>query len=450
MALYDALTALPNRRHFYDCVAKAIACRKADAVSAMLLVDLHHFGEITGALGHGRGDCVLKEVGTRLQNALFAPDVVARLGGKQFAVFLPMLARTEDVDLVIRKIREALYPPITIDGVAIVVDAAIGVALYPEHGDDTETLLSRADIAMHTAKKYGIRYVIYDRQLHPHHPGRLALMGELRQAIERNELTLHYQPKIDLKSGALCGAEALLRWTHPQRGLIPPDEFIGAAEQTGLIHPLTQWVLRTATAQCGAWDRQGLKIPVAINLSACNLFDPALVDQVAQLAREHGVSPACLTVEITESALMADTARACAILLKLRALGVKIAVDDYGIGYSSLSYLRKLPVDRIKIDKSFVMHMLENEGDAAIVRSTIDLAHQLGLEIVAEGVETAEIYERLLAWGCDRAQGYYIGKPLPAGEFGRWLHGSRYSVAQDMCRRCHAMVVVNGPLEDRG
>jgi len=444
MASYDSLTALPNRNHLYVCVEKATHGRNADNnIFALLLIDLGHFSEITHVLGHDCGDSVLKEVGTRLQIALFAPDVVARLGGDRFGILLSRLARIDDVDVVIQKIREALYPTITIEGVSIMIDAAIGVALFPEHGDDAETLLSHADIAMHAAKKYGVCHVVYDRQMNPHNPRRLILMGELRQATEQNHLTLYYQPKINVRRGEVCGAEALVRWRHPERGLIPPDEFIGPAEQTGLIHPLTQWVLRTAISQCGAWGRQGLTMPIAINLSARNLFDPTLPDQVAQLVREQGVSPTCLTMEITESAIMTDTARAVDILLKLRAIGVKIAVDDYGIGYSSLSYLRKLPIDGIKIDKSFVMHMLENESDATIVRSTIELAHKLGLEIVAEGVESRGAYELLMAWGCDIAQGYYISKPLPVCEYGRWLHESPYIISRDMCHRCRAMVGVD-------
>lgn len=429
MAFFDTLTALPNRNNLHDCLRAAIrdaAPRRMPL--ALLLMDLNHFKEINDTLGHHRGDIVLGEVGKRIRGALFGPDIVARLGGDEFAVLLPRLGKAEDVDIVVRKIQDALYPPIMIEDVPIAVEAGIGVAIYPEHGEDPDSLLQRADVAMYVAKKTGSSYVVYNPSCDKHSPSRLALMAELRQAIEQNHLVLHYQPKVDLKRGRIAAAEALVRWMHPQRGMIPPDLFIGTAEQSGLIHPLSRRVLQMAMQQCRAWQREGLKIPLAVNLSPRNLFDQKLPDQIIQLLQEHGVPPDWLILEITEGAIMADPVRALEILLKLHEAGIQISIDDFGIGYSSLSYLRKLPVSRLKVDKSFVMQMMQNEGDAVIVRSVIDLGHNLGLEVVAEGVENKEIYDRLVELGCDIAQGYYLSKPAAIADFNRWLHESPWGL----------------------
>ena len=425
MAFYDTLTALPNRNNLYDRLRDAI---RKDAGQgkplSLLLMDLNHFKEINVTLGYSSGDLVLKDVGTRLRSVLFEPDMVACLGGDVFAVLLPHLARVEDVNLVVKKIQDALHAPILIEGLPIAIEASIGVALYPDHGADPDSLLQRADVAMYAAKRTGSSCIIYGPEHDQHSTAQLALMAELREAIERNHLTLHYQPTIELKNGKVSGAEALVRWMHPQRGLIPPDQFIGLAERTGLIHPLTQWVLQTAIHQCGAWKQAGLTMSLAVNLSARNLFDPKLPDQITQLLRRHNVTPDCLTVEITESAIMADPSQAVEILSRIHGLGIQISIDDFGVGYSSLSYLRKLPVDRLKVDKSFVINITQSEDDATIVRSTIELAHNLGLEVVAEGVESKGAYERLVELGCDTAQGYYISMPLPIGEFSNWLHES--------------------------
>lgn len=441
MAYYDTLTALPNRNNLYDRLREAI---RNDAGRgrplSLLLMDLDHFKEVNVTLGYSSGDLVLKEVGTRLRNVLFEPDVVACLGGDVFAVLLPHLARVEDVKLVVRKIQEALHAPVMIAGLPIAIEATIGVALYPDHGKDPESLLQRADVAMYAGKRTGSSFVIYGPEHDQHSAAQLALMAELREAIERNHLTLHYQPTIELKNGKVSGAEALVRWMHPQRGLIPPDQFIGLAERTGLIHPLTQWVLQTAIRQCGASKQAGFTMTLAVNLSARNLFDPELPDRVAELLRQHRVTPDCLAVEITESAIMVDPSRAVEILSKIHGLGIQISIDDFGAGYSSLSYLRKLPVDRLKVDKSFVINVTQSEDDAAIVRSTIELAHSLGLEVVAEGVESREAYDRLVEWGCDTAQGYYISKPLPIGEFTHWLNESLRGSSDEHRRRTPAVL----------
>lgn len=427
MAYYDTLTTLPNRNALRERLRNAISPdQNAGTPFALLLMDLNHFREINDTLGHHRGDLVLTEVGKRLRDAVSEPGVVARLGGDEFAVLLPGLPQAGDIKAVVDRIHRVLHPPIVIEGLPIAVEASVGVVLCPDHGQDPDTLLQRADVAMYAAKSTGGSHTVYHQRYDPHSTGRLSLMAELRQAIEKHDFTLHYQPKVDLKSGRVSGAEALVRWMHPRRGVIHPDQFIGPAERSGLIHPLTLWVLQAALRQCGAWRESGLTIPLSVNLSARNLFDPELPDKITQLLRDHAVASDCLLLEITESAIMADPSRAREILSKIHAIGVRISIDDFGIGYSSLSYLRRLPVDGLKVDKSFVTHMIQNHGDAVIVRSTIDLGHNLGLEVVAEGVENRETYDRLVGLGCDAAQGYYMGKPLTNTEFDRWLHESRW------------------------
>ena len=429
IAFYDTLTELPNRSLLYDRLLDSI--RRDDGKGrpmALLLMDLDRFKEVNNTLGHDCGDRLLQEVGRRLKGALFEGDVVARLGGDEFAVWLPKIADSKHIEWVIQKILESLTPPFMLENIPIVVEASIGVALYPDHGSDAETLFRRADVAMYQAKKSGIGYAVYSRDQDQYNPVRLALMGELRHAIEHDEMLLYYQPTIRLKDRMVAGVEALVRWKHPNRGMIPPDQFIGPAEQTGLIYPLTHWVLQTAMRQCGVWWRAGVEMPVSVNLSARNLSDAKLPGQVADLLRATGVSPDWMTFEITESAIMADPSRALEILTTIHETGVRLSIDDFGTGYSSLSYLRKLPVDRLKVDKSFVIHMTENEGDAKIVRSTIDLAHNLDLEVVAEGVETQEVLDRLTEMGCDAAQGYYMSKPIPANELTHWLKHSPWGL----------------------
>lgn len=427
MAFYDLLTELPNRNNLTEQLLKAIRSdNDAGRPMALILLDLDHFKEINDTLGHRHGDRLLKEVGIRLKNVLFAPDLVSRLSGDEFAVLLPRLSQKEDIEIVIQKIQRALQPPFVIEGLPIVIEASIGIALYPEHGNNPDSLLQRADVAMHAAKSSGSGPTFYLPELDRHSPRRLALMGELRQAIEENQLMLHYQPKVNLKPRRVFEVEALARWRHPQRGMVPPELFIGSAERTGLIHPLTHWVLKTAIRQGGAWRRAGLQIVVSVNLSARNLLDPMLSETVTGLLSASEVPPESIQFEITESAVMTDPARAQKTLDKLHAIGIRFSIDDFGVGYSSLGYLQKLPVDQIKIDKSFVMHMVQNEGDMKIVHSTIELAHNLGLKVVAEGVETEEILERLTKMGCDAAQGYFISRPLPVQELTRWLSDSSW------------------------
>jgi len=429
MAFYDTLTKLPNRNKLYDRLMNAIRTDAAEGKPmALLLMDLDHFKEINDTLGHHRGDLLLKELGSRFKSVLFEPDMVARLGGDEFAILLPKLAKVEDINVVIQKIQDALQPPFMIEGLPIAVEVSIGVALYPDHGENPDSLLQRADVAMYTAKETGSGYVIYDTKYDQHSPRRLALMGELRQAIDGNQLLLYYQPKIDLKTGHLMGVETLLRWIHPEHGMIPPDQFIILAEQTGLIQPLTRWVLEAAMHQCKTWHQAGMEVTVSVNLSARNLLDPEFPDWVAELLERQQVMPDWVILEITESAIMTDPERAMEILKRFNAMRLRLSIDDFGTGYSSLAYLKRLPVEEIKVDKSFVLDMLRNEDDALIVISIINLVHNLGRKVVAEGIENKETWDRLVVFGCDAAQGYYMGRPMPAAVLAQWLKESPWGL----------------------
>jgi predicted signal transduction protein with EAL and GGDEF domain len=343
-------------------------------------------------------------------------------------VLLPRLAESGHITTVVQKIRKALEEPFAIEKLPIAVEVSIGIAIYPDHGADAETLFQRADVAMYEAKRTGGGYAVYATELDHHSPRRLALMGALRQAIEQNQLRLHYQPKVSLTTGQAIGVEALVRWQHPEYGFIPPDQFIGPAEQTGLIGPLTQWVLNTALNSDRVWSQARKSLTVSMNLSARSLYDSRLPGQLEELMRIRGGSPERLELEITESAIMADPVRAMEILLKVHGMGIRFLIDDFGTGYSSLAYLKKLPVDAIKIDKAFVINMAKDPNDAVIVRSTIELGHNMGIKVVAEGVENQETYQRLIELGCDAAQGYYMGRPLPFADLNQWLDESPWGL----------------------
>ena len=430
-ALYDSLTDIPNRTLLHDRLRQALSAAQRTRTSlALLLIDLDHFKEINDTLGHARGDLVLKQVGPRIQAVLRQSDSVARLGGDEFAVLLPTVSNTDHAVLTAGKILQALQTPFPVEGLELEIGASIGIVLCPEHGTEAELLMQHADIAMYIAKQQGGGYAVYAPELDRHSPQKLTLMGELRHAIEHDELVLHYQPKLSLKSQSIIGVEALVRWQHPQRGMLYPDQFIPLAEQTGLMKPLSLWVINHALNQHTVWKRAGLDISMAINLSARNLHDSELPSLVGELLLRHQTPPGSLDLEITESAIMADPIRALEVLTRLSAMGVKLSIDDFGTGYSSLAYLKKLPVDTVKIDKSFVMDMTKDEGNALIVRSTIDLAHNLGVEVIAEGVEMHEAWVELSILGCDAAQGYYINRPIPAVEFITWLKGSPWELAK--------------------
>jgi len=420
-ALHDALTDLPNRILLRDRLQQAIlAGQREGNPLALLIMDLNRFREVNDTLGHHYGDLLLKQIGPRLKEILRTTATVARLGGDEFAVLLPS-ARAEGAIVVSEKILKALERPFSLEGQTVDVGASIGIALFPEHGSETDLLIQHAEVAMYAAKQSGSGHAVYASERDPHTTRRLALLSGLRQAIEQNQLYLLYQPKIDLCTGRPLGVEALARWQHPDLGPVAPDQFIPLAEQTGLIKPLTLWVLDAALRQCRVWREEGLEVRVAVNLSARNLQDPHLCQEVAWLLEAHDLPADLLELEITESVLMADPVRAMEILSELNGKGVHLAIDDFGTGYSSLGYLKRLPAAVIKIDKSFVKGLAKDEDDALIVRSTIDLAHNLGRKVVAEGVESKEILEVLASLGCDAAQGYYFSRPIPGDELYRWF-----------------------------
>jgi diguanylate cyclase (GGDEF)-like protein len=406
----------------HDRLQHAIRAAQRDRGSAALLImDLDRFKEVNDTFGHQYGDLLLEQLGRRLGGALRESDTVARLGGDEFAVLLPA-ASAELARQAADRLLAVLEEPFALGGLQLEIGASIGIALSPEHGTDADTLLRRADVAMYVAKRAGTGPVVYSAEQDQHSPSRLALVGELRRAIEHDELSLVYQPKVDYQSGRVNCVEALVRWEHPRHGLLGPDQFLPIAEQTGLIRPLARWVLEAALREAHRWFKAGLDISVAVNLSMRNLHDPQITDTIHELLGRCDVPPGRLLIEITESSLMADAARAMDVLTQLRGMGIGISIDDFGTGYSSLAYLKRLPVDELKIDRSFVSHMALDENDAAIVRSTIGLAHDLGLTVVAEGVEDQAAWDMLSGLGCDIAQGYFVSRPMPAADLARWLN----------------------------
>jgi diguanylate cyclase (GGDEF)-like protein len=422
LALRDPLTELPNRVLLRERAQQAIrAARRSGSRVAVMVVDLDRFRVINDALGHEAGDSLLTKIGSRLQTALRETDTVARLGADEFAVLLPEVADAPAVALTAERLLKTLEFPFPVGGVSVEVEASIGIAMYPEHGEDVDGLIQRADMAMYVAKDAGTGHELYVEERDRYSPDRLALLSELRGAIQRGELILHYQPKADLRSGRVVGMEGLVRWEHPERGLLLSDDFVPLAEPTGLIGPLTRHVIDQALQECRSWRDQGIDIHVAVNLSPRNLEDARLPDLVARSLDRWGLEPDALVLEITESAILQEPIKALQVVTSLAGMGVRLMIDDFGTGYSSLAYLRRLPVSALKIDKSFVMGMLREENDAVIVRSTIDLGRNLGLEVVAEGVESAELWTRLSALGCDVAQGFHLSMPLPPEHVPRWM-----------------------------
>jgi diguanylate cyclase (GGDEF)-like protein len=422
LALHDPLTNLPNRTLFHDRAGQAVrAARRTGSRVALMILDLDRFKEVNDTLGHHNGDLLLNEIGPRLRTVLRDSDSVARLGGDEFGVLLPTIGSGDDALAVAQKIREALHEPVTIDGINLDLAATLGIAVYPDHGTDVETLLQRADVAMYVAKGDHSGCELYRAERDEYSPARLALVGDLRRAIDEHELVLHYQPKAELHGGRVVGVEALVRWHHPERGLLYPDEFVPLAERTGLIKDLTLTVLEQALRQLRAWQDDGLDLSVSVNLSARDLLDAELPATIARLLHRYGVAPDRLELEITESVILADPMKARLVLNRLDAMGVDLAIDDFGSGYSSLVYLRRLPVRQIKIDRAFVMNMERDENDAVIVRSTIDLGRNLGLQVVAEGVESEAIWSDLARLRCDLAQGYYLSRPVPPDALAEWI-----------------------------
>lgn len=422
LAYTDTLTGLSNRAHFIERLASALAATgREGAPLAVVLLDLDRFRYVNDSLGHPIGDQVLCEVARRLVTALREADTVARLGGDEFAILLPT-ATPAAARKVVNKLLLALEAPMDIEGQLVDIHGSFGIATSPEHGADPTTLMRCADVAMYKAKEGNQGFAEYDTRYDENTLDRLSLMSELREAVDNNQLVLYYQPKIDLKRDDSHAVEALVRWVHPRRGLVPPDHFIPFAEHTGYIREITRWVLREGVRQCGAWQRAGLDISVSINLSARDLMNAELPVYFTALLETHGCRPDRICLEITESAVFDDPYHALENLKRLEATGCKLALDDYGTGYSSLSYLKRMPVGEMKIDRSFVQNMVNDPSDTVIVRSTIDLAHNLGLRVVAEGVESAAILSQLCLLGCDQAQGYHFSRPLSAADFETWLH----------------------------
>jgi diguanylate cyclase (GGDEF)-like protein len=421
-SLHDALTGLPNRKLLLHRAREGIEeSARTGRSLALFLLDLDRFKEINDTLGHQVGDSLLQLVGRRLQSEVRPGDTVVRLGGDEFALLLPDVPDLAAARDVAERMRAALIEPFRHDGMSFELEGSLGIALHPDHGHDFETLMQRADVAMYVAKERGTGIEIYSPESDRHSAVRLGMLGELRHALESGELELHYQPKADLRTGDIVGVEALLRWRHPQRGLVPPDEFIPVAEQTGLMRQITRFVVDRALEQAEDWWRRGLRLPIAVNVSARDLYDRGFADVLQERVEQHGVPARVLQLEVTESVLMSDPARAASTLRAIAGLGVGVSLDDFGTGYSSLVHLKRLPVSEIKIDRSFVQRMDVNEDDAAIVRSIIELAGALGMRVVAEGVETAESWDRLAAYGCDAAQGWYLAKAMPAPEATAWL-----------------------------
>ena len=420
-ALHDELTGLPNRRHFHQRAAAAIrsSARGGDRIAIMLL-DLDRFKDINDTLGHHSGDRVLREIGRRLEAMSPPRGCIARLGGDEFALLAPLEDSADPPGVLAGRLCEALDQPFTLDGFKLHIGASIGIAVCPDHGADIDTLLQLADVAMYAAKEHRTAFEFYSTDRDHNSRRRLAIQGELRDAMATGQLSLHYQPKVDMATNELAGVEALVRWDHPVHGALAPSEFVPLAEHSGLIQPLTKYVISEALIQLQRWRAAGLDINVAVNLSAQSLQDLQLPTEIGFLLRSSGVPAEALTLELTESSIMADAPRAMRVLNGLHDMGIRLAIDDFGTGYSSLSYLRQLPVNELKIDQSFVKGAITNPHDAIIIRSTVELGRNLGLVIVAEGVEQPSHWDLLADLGCDCAQGFFVGHPLPADKLLPW------------------------------
>jgi diguanylate cyclase (GGDEF)-like protein len=425
-ALHDMLTGLPNRAYFYERTDDALTTAPVDVLTAVLLFDLDRFKEINDTMGHKYGDRVLIEVGPRVRTVLRVGDTLARLGGDEFCVLLPRVAGEPDAVRVAERIISVLEEPIDVDGHNLGIEASCGISLAPAHGNTADLLLQRADVAMYVAKESQDSVMVYSEDLNVNTPARLSLLGDLRNAVSGNQFVLHYQPKASMMSHRVLGAEALIRWQHPTLGLLYPDRFIPEAERTGLIEPMTEWVLNEALCQCRRWlddddPVDPLELSIAVNLSARSLLDVSLPEMVGLALSQWAVPPHLLDLEITETIIMTDPKRARRVLTELAEMGVTLSIDDFGTGYSSLAYLRDLPVHQLKIDRSFVQHMGNDSDDAVIVRAVVDLARNLGLETVAEGVEDRATWDQLTELGCTSAQGYYLARPMAAERFWTWL-----------------------------
>jgi diguanylate cyclase (GGDEF)-like protein len=422
LAYQDTLTGLPNRTLFNERLRQAVAgAARAGHALSVLVLDLDRFKQVNDVLGHVVGDQLLARVAERLRAVIQREsDTIARIGGDEFALLLP--TETGDQAMIVaQRLLHALDAPVELQGQWVDVGASIGIASFPTHGADAAELMSRADIAMYVAKQENSGCMLFGPELESSSKLGLSLLGDLRRAVESGELLLQYQPKIVLATGGCRSVEALVRWRHPTRGMVPPDQFIPFAERTGIIKLITRWVLEHACSQAVQWQRQGNSIRVSVNLSTRDLVNQDLPAIVAEIVGRTGLPMHLLCLEITESAVMDDPVRSLASLMRLHAMGIKLSIDDFGTGYSSLAYLKRLPVGELKIDRSFVTNLDSDAGDEVIVRSTIELAHNLGLLVVAEGIENERCLSQLMKLGCDEAQGYYFGRPMSAGDFSAWL-----------------------------
>jgi diguanylate cyclase (GGDEF)-like protein len=430
-ARHDMVTGLPNRLAFEGHVAGLIARQSGNGRFGVVLMQIARFAEINNTLGHDTGDQLMRKLTENVRQHVPAGAFVARHASNMFAIALA--AESEDAEFAaVDRLLGAFSSQVELGGSNVDVAVVLGIARYPSHGGDARKLLQHADSALYLAKKKGMPYAVYDAELDPHRPERLSMMGQLRQGLERGQFKFYYQPKIDIASGKITAAEALIRWVHPERGFMPPDLFIPLAEQTGNIARLTAWALEAAVVQSRAWADKGIDVRIAVNLSAHDLMNRHLPDIVAGHLSRHGVAHDRIILEITESAIMQDPVHALGVLRALDGMGMTLSIDDYGTGYSSLAYLKSLPVQEIKIDKSFVLKLASSPGDEILVRSTIELGHNLGLKVTAEGIEDAAAMAILDRYGCETGQGYYISRPLPADEFETFYATSRWSPVRNV------------------
>jgi diguanylate cyclase (GGDEF)-like protein len=422
LARYDQLTGLPNRTLFIERVTNAVRHEsRQDGVVAVLLIDLDHFTEVNNTLGEANGDELLREVARRLRDELPGETLVARLGGDEYAVLCPRTDGVADALRIATALQASLEAPVSLNGVALNVEASIGVAVMGEHAQDPDALLQHADAALAHARSRGGRLQVYSPECDQFDATGLVLLGQVRSALEHGEFIVYYQPKVDMHSRRIVGVEALVRWRHPEHGMLPPMRFIPLIEQTALVGPLTMYVLEQSLEQLAAWRRSGIDLELSVNLSARNLIDAELPGRIASLLEQHGIPAERLTVEVTESAAVIDRGRAVAGLEALRASGVGVSIDDFGTGNASIEYLATLPASEIKIDRSFITDILEDRRSEAIVRSTIELARNLELTVVAEGIESEAVMDHLATLGCEMGQGYFISRPLPADELAQLL-----------------------------
>jgi diguanylate cyclase (GGDEF)-like protein len=423
LAYFDVLTGLPNRVGLLEHAEQALAAGRHDGLGgAVVIIDIDHFREINHTLGHHNGNLLLRQVAIRMQDALTeGHPYLARLGGDKFAVLLHKIEGPQAIERTLKALVECFERPFELEQLGVQVTANFGVSLFPEHGEDPAVLLRNAEVAMDPGEGARGAVSFYSPDADPFEPKRLSLISDLRRGIDHGQLVLHYQPKIDLAAGCTVGVEALVRWQHPQFGLLGPDRFVRLAEQTGQIRAMTSWLLEEGIRELASWREFQIELDLCLNLTVRDLLDEDLPFEVGALLEQKGLQQARLTFEMTESAILRDPGRARRSLERLAGMGVKLAIDDFGTGYSSLSHLRFLPVKELKIDKSFVINMMGDGNDAAIVRSTIDFGHNLGLTVTAEGIEDEQILEMLCGLGCDQAQGFLIGRPMPSDALLTWL-----------------------------